>query len=299
MESQHCRRPLDNILQIRRFLCKTLGIELAANDNNTVYQILNAERVIEKLNSYSTQNNMRLRVSNFSKNSVREKLRDKVLKELIDLTQLENDDCIRLGEGGARPKETVSDAIAYIISGAPASGKSNIAKQLAQVNGAYILDSDYAKRKFPEFRRCAAGATLVHEESDKIIFSSEKGLFEWCVYMRHNIVIPVVGKSFNSVKTILERLIDSGYQIHVINVVLDRKLCTIRAYERFCETKRYVPLSYVFDEVGNEPERVYFLIKREFSGHPQIVSFTQLSTAVEIDCPPTLVETTELSLAYL
>ena len=69
----------------------------------------------------------------------------------------------------------------------PASGKSTIANSIADLYGAYIIDSDFAKRKIPEFGH-EFGASIVHEESSIITFGSRKpkyndefSLYEFCV----------------------------------------------------------------------------------------------------------------------
>ena len=209
---------------------------------------------------------------------------------------MNSDDDICLGVGGAKPKEPWQESVAYIVSGAPASGKSSIADALAHENGAYILDSDYAKRKFPEYMSYNGGASLVHAESNEIIFGSEdrsNSLLEYCIYSQCNIVIPLVGRTQKSVEKICARLIEAQYKIHLINVALDRYKCTQRAYRRFLASKRYVPLSYVFDEVGNEPELVYFRLKRAHEADYE--SFSQLSTDVPKGELPKVIEKTENS----
>lgn len=172
-----------------------------------------------------------------------------------------------LGRGGARPHEPKSDSQAYIVSGPPASGKSTVANRLADANGAYVLDSDYAKRKFQSICNIWAERRWSTRKPDKLVFGPENSLFEYCVYSKHNVVIPLVGRTYKSVNEICSRLINEGYNVHIINVALDRYECTRRAYRRFIATRRYVPLSYVFDEVGNEPERIYFQLKRNCLGH--------------------------------
>ena len=83
--------------------------------------------------------------------------------------------------------------------------------------------------------------------------------------------------------------------MHIVNVALDRYKCTFRAYSRFKKTGRYVPLSYIFDEVGNEPERIYFQLKRKYLNCSGFISFSQLSTDVEFGEQATVLETTESS----
>ena len=57
----------------------------------------------------------------------RETLREQIVSELIYLERLDDDEKIKLGFGGARPKEVKRDKTALIITGPPASGKSKVA----------------------------------------------------------------------------------------------------------------------------------------------------------------------------
>ena len=49
------------------------------------------------------------------------------------------------------------------------------------------------------------GASLVHQESDQIIFGpGRQHLLEFCIYSRYNIVVPLVGRTDESMKDICE-----------------------------------------------------------------------------------------------
>lgn len=290
--SSKCRRPLHNRVLAEDFVDNILSLD--SGRDSAVTSIIENETTLAELESHPTICFEDYRVGNYRANKDRKVLHDKILGELITFERIQNDDEIALGSGGARPAVVRQDAQAYIVSGPPASGKSSIATRLADETGAYILDSDYAKRKFPEFES-DGGASLVHEESDCIVFSSETNLFEYCVYNRNNMVIPLVGKSVESFEKIICKLLDSGYELHILNICLDRYECVRRAFQRFTKTKRYVPLSYIFDEVGNEPERVYFLIKRKYSNQPHFLSFSQISTDVKKDMPNIVLEASDKS----
>ena len=293
--SQHgCRRRLDTAELAEDFVSKTFG--KIADAEKIAKKIVHAEIELANLEREPTKTHTAYRAKKFRENSEREKLYDQILSELINYEQLDSDDSICLGCGGAKPKEPHKEKIAYIVSGAPASGKSSIADALAHKNGAYILDSDYAKRKFPEYKTYNGGASLVHDESNELIFGSESmtsSLLEYCIYSQHNVVIPLVGRTQKSVEKICTRLSKANYKIHIINVALDRYKCTQRAYERFACSKRYVPLSYVFDEVGNDPELVYFKLKRDHEADYE--SFSQLSTDIAKGDTPIILEKTENS----
>lgn len=283
-----CRRHLNSLILAEEFAKNILEVDKGRN--SAARSIVKAEITVSSLESHPTDTHKEYREPKYRDDVSRSKLRRDILVELSTLPRLELDDNIRLGNGGAKPAAEKKDAQAYIVMGPPASGKSGIAERLADENGAYILDSDYAKRKFPEYRHYDGGASLVHREADGIIFDSDKSLFIHCVYNRCNMVIPIVGRTISSVEDICNKLIEAQYKIHIIDVVLDRYQCVQRAYHRYRKTKRYVPLSYVFDEVGNEPERIYFLIKRAHRGQDNFVSFSQLSTNVPIGELPKIVE---------
>lgn len=286
-----CRRPLHTKVLAEDFVKHVLKVfqDFGPRAN----EIVNAEMSLMPLEQHPTSTHDDYRDDAYRSVEQREVLHQQILRELISEQQLDNDDDISLGNGGAKPAVTTACAQAYIVSGAPASGKSWVASRLSNENGAYILDSDYAKRKFPEYRQYPGGASLVHPESDAIVFGATNSLFEYCIYSRFNVVIPLVGRTYASVEKVCQRLRECGYCIHIINVPLDRYECVTRAYNRFRDTGRYVPLSYIFDEVGNEPERIYFLLKRAYAGDDNFRSFSQLSTKVARGKSPFVVETTE------
>lgn len=293
MDAGSCRRPLNTKILAEPFIYAVFGS--GTSSKSIVNTVVEAEANLRNVEKLPTATHEDFREEGYRTSREREKLHTLILKELIGKARLTDDDKIKLGKGGAKPKVVKREACAYIVSGAPASGKSGVAMVLAERNGAYILDSDYAKRKFPEYSSNPAGASLVHDESDKLIFGDKDSMWEYCMYERVNVVIPLVGKTYESVDKICRKLIDAKYKIHIINVALDRYECTRRVYGRYLTTKRYVPLAYVFDEVGNEPERVYFNYKREHMRDKAFVSFTQLSNDVPRGSKPKVVEATKNS----
>jgi hypothetical protein len=198
----------------------------------------------------------------------RVELRKLIFKDLVNKKRLVNDDNIKLGKGGALPRTSLKkENQAYIIIGLPASGKSGVASTIADEVGAYILDSDLAKRKLPEFS-ADFGATLVHDESDMVVFGSEVSekneefcLFDYCVMKNANIVIPKIGHDKDSILHITSVLKGYKYDVHLILVSLDRIDATKRAMTRFDKSGRYVPLSLIFDMYSNNPILTYYRIK--------------------------------------
>jgi hypothetical protein len=190
----------------------------------------------------------------------RSKLRSQVLNELLTLERLDDDDSIRLNNGGALPKgkNLKSNRQAYFVTGLPASGKSQIVNTVADAASALVVDSDYAKRKLPEFNGTPGGASLVHDEANEIMFVGKNSLIAKCIAMGYNIVIPKIGSTIDSICSLKEVLISAGYEVHFTLVELDRFSATCRAYERFKRTGRYVPLSLIFDGYANDPILVYY-----------------------------------------
>ncbi|MCF6406903.1 zeta toxin family protein [Chitinophaga filiformis] len=196
------------------------------------------------------------------------KLRKQIIHELFTLKRRDNEDEIKLGTGGALPASGIrKDRKAYILIGPPASGKSTVANKIAEKEGAIILDSDYAKRKFPEFEY-ECGATLVQKESNNIIFGFKndnplklEGVCKLAVNEAYNVVIPKVGQEPDKIVKLAEFLAETNYEVHLTLLYLKRREATIRALHRFNETNRYVPLGYVFDNVGNDPLLCYYVLK--------------------------------------
>ncbi|PWV51497.1 zeta toxin family protein [Chitinophaga sp. S165] len=203
----------------------------------------------------------------------RRKLRKQVIHELFTLSKTNKEDETILGIGGSLPKSGIKkERKAYILIGPPASGKSTIASSIAEKKHAIILDCDLAKRKFPEFEY-ECGASFLQEESDHVIYGfkydnpfSLKGLSELSATNQYNIVILKIGRSTAGIVSILKYLDNMGYEIHLTLLALKRREATIRALNRFDQTKRYVPLGYVFDHVANDPLLSYYLLK-ENMGH--------------------------------
>lgn len=244
--------------------------------------------------------------SRFHKNEKsRWDLRKEISLELFNLERLEYDEEISRGKGGALPVSKPNyEKQAIVLTGLPASGKSGIANKLADLSGAIILDSDFAKRKIPEFQNGPGAASLVHEESDLIVFGSNevrspadfKPLFQLALEQNLNLVIPKIGHTLNGVLQLGKTLKEFGYETHLICVNLDRRKATIRAINRFLTTGRYVPIGLVFDGYANDPLSTYFLIKDgiDLVGIP-FDSFGLISTDVNIGEKPKILQTIQRS----
>ncbi|HCW54245.1 MAG TPA: hypothetical protein DG753_11030, partial [Clostridium sp.] len=66
------------------------------------------------------------------------------------------------------------------------------------------------------------------------------------------------------------------------------------AYNRYRETKRYVPLSLIFDGYSNQPTLNYFKIKQMKNNI--FAGFAQISTDVAVNEEPILLEEENLEI---
>lgn len=293
-------RRLDDSDLIEHFLVNVLEFR-PKNLNEVVVQIKSGEIQIKSYpDEVCTLRSTKHRSRNYSENTNRWELRGQIVKELFSEKRPDQDDKIALGIGGALPNgDLKSEKKAVVLTGLPASGKSGIANELADKLGAIILDSDFAKRKLPEFEDGPGSASLVHEESDLMIFGSNqiktpddfKPLFQFAIEMGYNLVIPKIGHTLNGVVKLGETLKNLGYETHLVCVNLDRKKATIRAINRYMTSKRYVPIGLIFDGYANDPLGTYFLIKDgiDVEGTPYD-SFALISTDVELGKPPRILQ---------
>jgi hypothetical protein len=298
-------RKLDNLDLIEHFLSVVLKYE-NSNDTSLLNKIKSSEAELKNYDETSfTLTSTTHRHRSFLTPTQRWALRNQIVKELIGLNRVMDDEHISLGIGGSIPNTDIKkDKQAYIVIGLPASGKSDIADKIADEFGAVILDSDYAKRKLPEFKDNPAGATLVHDESDALIFGYDKkdkpddfkSLIEICNLNSFNVVIPKIGHDYNSINNLAKGLKLFGYQTHLVLVSLDRRKATKRAVNRFIKTNRYVPLSLIFDGYGNDPILTFYRLKDNILIEKSFIdTFGKISTDVDKGQEPVVLYAEEKS----
>lgn len=293
-------RQLNNFELVEHFLKYALEYELNKSNYSIVPKIVTTELNIDNFDEKQITLQSRS-YRNFYHRTDKERITlwNKIVADLITKKRLDSDEKIRLGRGGALPNTDIKQSkSAYIIIGLPASGKSTIANEIADEKGAIILDADYAKRKLPEFNSLPFGATLVHDESDAIIFSPPQdnkfsSLFHLATKFNLNVVVPKIGNNFESIVKLAKTFKHYEYKVHVTLVELDRKKATIRALDRFVTTDRYVPLSLIFDSYSNNPTISYYKLKSYYSAH--FDSFGVLSTDVPKGQSPKCIESTSRS----
>ncbi len=250
------------------FLTKVLGLKNTIELGDHIQKLVAAEKLLFATVNQPTLTSEDSRHTSYRTNELREDLRSRIFEELISNTRLDDDDQIKLGYGGILPQSGLKyEQDAIIVTGLPASGKSTISNRIAELKGAAIIDSDYAKRKFPEF--CIPqGASLVHAESSLLTsgstkpeFEEEKSVHEFMMSEGANIVIPKIGYDCSSIRDLRNALIEAGYKVHFVFVSVDRKISANRAFSRFLSTERYVPLGLVFDEYSNDPTLTYYRMR--------------------------------------
>ncbi len=283
-------RPLTDNLLTRPFVEGVLGIIDPAEVAEAASRIMQAEIHLKAMDDKPTLHFKEYRSTEYCENRDRIALRKEILLELIRETRLDEDDLIEFGKGGAMPKTSVqNEKQIFLIIGLPASGKSGIASKVADANGAVIIDSDYAKRKFPEFSQGPFAATVLHAESSVVVLDDEEeggeNLTGYCLSEGHNMVVPKIGYSEESVQKLALYFKKWDYTVHLVLVSLDRQQATKRAYQRFLDSNRYVPLSLIFDVYSNNPTLTYFRLKQQHAS--LFASFSEISTS---ERPSQLVE---------
>jgi len=285
-------RLLLDINQVDHFLTTVLEFEPEEDEKDIAFKIVNSEKALIDYDNPGVQTLMydNYRDRNYKTEADRWALREQIVNELITTTRLDDDDQICLGKGGALPTTGVrAEKKAFIVIGLPASGKSGISSMIADRYHAVIIDSDYAKRKLPEFHKLPWGATLVHPESMQITFGFGQNpkkilpLQTLSMANGYNIVIPTIGNKSEKLIRTAEELKTLGYEVHLTLVALPRREATIRAIRRYNKSGRYVPIGMIFDDLGNDPSLTYYLLKCERSD--LFKSFGAISTDVTLGHP--------------
>lgn len=147
-----------------------------------------------------------------------------------------------------------------------------------------------AKEQLPEFIKSnGVRADQVHEESQYIA----NKVFENAILNGDNVILPIVGKSEESIMKKYESLSSAGYDVHLRLVYLPVEIALDRAVNRFRKTGRLVPIEYIVNEVGIKPAQNYVTMKEK----GQFASYEAISTEVEYGQKPKPITTEEISLA--
>lgn len=282
------QQTLDDNQSVEQLLIETLQIP-KRDAAKVIANIRDCNILLKKFNeskSDGTINDISLRAYNYKTEESRWKLREQIVDELYMHKRLEKDDRIKISKGGALPNAQIkNESRAFIVTGLPASGKSGLSEKIADEVGAIILDSDYAKRKLPEYND-NIGASYVHKESKNIVFgfsnqpTSFKNLLELCSNDHNNIVIPIIGDTLDSILDLYKLLKIWGYSINILHLSIDKYEATRRAVYRFKDSKRYVPIDKIFNTYAdNNPTLTYYKLRVHHSKKFQ--SFCLLSADVK------------------
>jgi len=301
-------RPLNTFPLVEYFLETSLNFDFeGVDDYNSVPRITANELTLKAVTrEHSTLGSDKFRHREYRTDKKRIELCDRIVSELIVHARLKNDEDITLGKGGAISSAGFKDdRQAYIIIGLPASGKSGIATQIADKHAAGILDSDYAKRKLPEYRCVPFGASLVHDESDEIVFGAPnkkrgyESMFEVVAQVGMNLVIPKIGNDVEGIEQLAVTLGLYNYSVHLTLVDIPKDQATRRAVYRFMETDRYVPLALIHDTFGEKPSKTYMQCEKRNKQSKLFVSFGELDNNVSRGDKPRYVEGPKENPAWL
>jgi hypothetical protein len=286
---QHHSRFLGTNKAVEDFFEATLRLNYKTDPklNGIIAKVVDGEIGVSNFNAeMQTLSVKDMRHSDYRDEEKRWELRKQIIDELYTMTRLPIDEDIALKNGGALPASGIkSEKQAFLIIGLPASGKSGIAEAIAEDYGGIIIDSDYAKRKLPEYKSHYYSSSIVHNESSNITFGFSipnphniKSLYEVAVEEKNNIIIPRIGQNPQSIiNSAIALKENKGYDVHLILVSLSKRDATIRAVYRYAETGRYVPLGMIFDGYGNDPALCYYYLRCK---HSNIFdSFGVISTA--------------------
>lgn len=265
-------RPLKDTASVAGFMRDVLEItpDKSSVEIDACIRIRDTEILLSKYYEYSTDRCKEYRSPKYYDDKDRIELRKQILIELFQNERPINEADCTLGFGGFKPKKVKKEKKFFLVTGLPASGKSTISCELADLTGAYLVDNDYAKRKFPEFPY-PYGASIVHDESQSItegflskIGTNEVGALQLILESDSNIVFPKICHSVSKIIEIQEYVKTFGYSIYLVHIELPREVAVKRAYNRFIEPSgenRYVPLTMILDYYSDGPTLSYFKTK--------------------------------------
>ena len=226
-----------------------------------IKKLVEAEKELSKVGLRTTLDDESLRDQKFRHDSDRWSLKEQIINDCYSLIREDDETKIGLGKGGMLPNggNISFDKKAVICVGGPASGKSGFCQSIADELKAFTLDCDIIAKKIPEFDSSCVGASLVHDEAKDIL----TGIIKEIKKGGPNLVIPTIGKGYKSMLDLIDRLRDCGYQVSVVLIRLNKCETACRAFTRFLQTGRYVPIPYVLDTCGNESVATFYRLAAE------------------------------------
>lgn len=131
--------------QVEHFLIDVLDFKPNPGEEHVKGKIITSEKCLSDYENEGVQThvNPNHRVREYKSERDRWNLRKLIVEELFTNERLDDDDGIKLGEGGALPMSGIqAEGKAFIVTGLPASGKSGISNRIAEDTHSLIVDSD-------------------------------------------------------------------------------------------------------------------------------------------------------------
>ena len=233
---------------VKKLIKENIAYLLSNNDHEIkiiTHKLLQLESDSLKLAQNSTYKSDLYRDNNYKTTKKRVGLRMQILHELITEEICSNENEIVMGVGGCKPTHTQKRQFFQVI-GIPGAGKSYISNIISKTYGAYLIDSDFAKRKFPEYQHYICAASLLHKESSDIAYkTSEASVFTYCMQSYYSMVIPRIGNVLDKLSDYLYMIHSYGYQVYLVLVDIAISDAIKSCYNRFVENGRYISLTKI------------------------------------------------------
>ena len=160
---------------------------------------------------------------------------------------------------------------ALLVYGLPGAGKSTgDLTNFKKSNNALEFDNDIMKALpcLSEYYQDGLGAGTVQG----LVGGAQEEL--WATVLKgYNIVYPAVGKKLSKVKHEIFRLTEKGYEVELAFVDVTNQTSCNRALYRALQSGRYVSLSYIHNELEEQPSRVYNEISKEIEQYGGIKDY--------------------------
>lgn len=149
---------------------------------------------------------------------------------------------------------------AVFMLGKPGSGKSTLRDSLGLEDRFTIVDADKIMEHLPGYEPDLASA--YHERAADI---AEHYLMHGLEDQHMNMVLDMTGKNTAKIFKMADDVKSLGYNIHVIHASLSDLDAGKRAYERWQNGGRLVPISYVTGKFRDRPSNTYKLLREYYA----------------------------------
>jgi predicted kinase len=181
----------------------------------------------------------------------RQELHNQIVEDMMGLRVESDENAIKPGVGGGRAETPRAERQVVFLTGPAAAGKSTMAESIQSSQGAYIVDSDFIKRKLPEFED--QGAFGTHDESKLIL----NRMIDQVIEGGSNAIIPKVGTDQGTLSKMISRFADAGYDVHVVTVDMPPRKVMERLSARSIHTGRHIPHGMVANDYADNPTRTW------------------------------------------